>query len=83
MYASVGLFEVHETTRLFMARQLHILFGKYGLMHYVITFVKYKINNLMFMATTLCYIIDCPFEISTCLQRDVFWSHHAWSLLIC
>jgi hypothetical protein len=49
---------------------------KYGLMHYVITFAKYKINNLMFMATTLCYIIDCPFETSTCLGRCVFWSHH-------
>jgi hypothetical protein len=75
MHASVGLFEVHETTRFFMARQLHTLFEKYGLTHYVITFVKYKISNLMFMATTLCCIIDCPFETSTCLQRYVFWSH--------
>ncbi len=76
MHANVGLFEVHETTRLFMARQLHTLFEKYGLMHYVITFVKYKINNLIFMTTTLCYIIHCPFETLTCLGRYVFWSHH-------
>jgi hypothetical protein len=76
MRVNVGLFEVHETTRLSMARQLHSLFEKYGLMHYVIIFVKYKINNLMFMATTLCCIIDCRFETSTCLQRYVFWSHH-------
>jgi hypothetical protein len=33
MHVNVDLFEVHETTRFFMVRQLHILFEKYGLMH--------------------------------------------------
>ncbi len=54
MNATIGLFEVHETTKLSMA-----LFEKYDFMHYVITFVKDESNNLMSMATSLHSIIDC------------------------
>jgi hypothetical protein len=54
MHATIGLFEVHETTKLSMA-----LFERYDLMHYVITFVKGKGNNLMSMATSQHSIIDC------------------------
>jgi len=41
MHVTIGLFEVHETTWLSMAKQLHTLLEKYDLMHCVITFVKY------------------------------------------
>ncbi len=54
MHATIGLFEVHETTKLSMA-----LFEKYDLLHYVIAFVKYEGNNLMSMATSLHSIIEC------------------------
>ncbi len=55
----IGLFEVHETTRLSMAGQLRSLLEKHDLMHRMITFVKDEGNNLMSMATTLCSIVDC------------------------
>jgi hypothetical protein len=35
------------------------LFEKYDLMHHMITFVKDEGNNFMFMAPTLCSIVDC------------------------
>jgi hypothetical protein len=41
MHSTISLFEVHETTWLSMAKQLHTLFEKYDLMQCVITFVKY------------------------------------------
>jgi len=41
MHVIIGLFEVHETKWLSMAKQLRTLLKKYGLMHHVITFVKY------------------------------------------
>ncbi len=41
MHATIGLFEVHETTWLSMAKQLCTLLEKYDLMQCVITFVKY------------------------------------------
>jgi hypothetical protein len=60
----VGLFEVHETTRLSMATQLCSLFEKYDLMHQMIIFVKDEGINLMSMATTLCFVVDyCPLKL--------------------
>jgi len=41
MHATIGLFDVHETTWLSMAKQLCTLIEKYDLMHRVITFVKH------------------------------------------
>jgi hypothetical protein len=55
MHVTIGLFKVHETMKLFMAKQLCILFEKYDLMHHVIAFVKDESNNLTSMATTLCF----------------------------
>ncbi len=57
-HATIGLIEVHDTTWLSMASQLHSLLEKYDLMHCMITFVKDEDNNLMSMATTLCSIVD-------------------------
>jgi len=58
-HVTIGLFEVHETTRLSMASQLCSLLEKYDLMHHMITFVKDEGINLMSMATTLCFVVDC------------------------
>ncbi len=58
-HVTICLFEVHDTTRLSMAGQLHSLIEKYDLMHHMIAFVKDEGNNLMFMATTLHSIVDC------------------------
>jgi len=42
-----------------MASQLCSLLEKYDLMHHMITFVKDEGINLMSMATTLCFVVDC------------------------
>ncbi len=59
MHVTMGLFEVHETSKQSMAIQLQSLPEKYGLLHQVIAFVKDKGNNLIVMATTLQSIVDC------------------------
>jgi hypothetical protein len=47
-------------------------------MHHIITFVKDESNNLMFMATTLCHVVDCcPLKLqwvyeSTCFGHIMF-----------
>jgi hypothetical protein len=41
-----------------MASHLHSLLEKYDLMHHMIAFVKDEGNNFMYMATTLCSIVD-------------------------
>jgi hypothetical protein len=55
----VDLFEGDKTTWFFIVVQLHTSFEKSDLMHYVIAFVKDENSNLMFMATTLHFIVDC------------------------
>ncbi len=60
-HVSIGLFEVHETIGLSMVGKLHSLFEKYDLIHCMIIFVKDEGINLMFMATTMCSIIDCHY----------------------
>jgi hypothetical protein len=55
----IGLFEVHETIRLSMVVQLCSLLENYDLMHHMIKFVKDENINLMSMATTLCFIVEC------------------------
>ncbi len=63
-HVTIVLFEVHETTWLSMASQLHSLLENYDLMHHMIAFVKDEGNNLMFMVTTLCSIVDyCPLKL--------------------
>ncbi len=57
-HVTIGLFELHETIGLSMVVQLCSLLEKYELMHQMITFVKDEGSNLMFMATTLCSIVD-------------------------
>jgi len=58
MHATIGLFEVHETTWLSMANQLCTLLEKYDLMHCVIIFVKYQGSNLVSIVIALFSIID-------------------------
>jgi hypothetical protein len=45
MYVIVGLFEVHDTLRFSMVKQLEALFEKFDLMHCVVAFVKNESNN--------------------------------------
>lgn len=52
MYVIVGLFEVHDTMRFSMVKQLQALFEKFDLMNCVVAFVKNEGNNLTFMPTT-------------------------------
>jgi hypothetical protein len=52
MYVIVGLFEVHDTTRFSIVKQLQALFKKFDLMNCVVAFVKNEGNNLKFMVTT-------------------------------
>jgi hypothetical protein len=52
MYVIVGLFEVHNTMRFSMVKQLQALFEKFDLMNCVVAFVKNEGNNLTFMPTT-------------------------------
>ncbi len=59
MHVTMGLFEVHETSRQSMAIQLQSLLEQYGLLHQVIAFVKDEGSNLIVMATTLHLIVDC------------------------
>ncbi len=59
MHATIGLFEVNETTDSCMAQQLQYLLEKFGLIHQVLALVKNEGNNLAYMATTLCSIVDC------------------------
>jgi hypothetical protein len=54
MPVTIGLFKVHETMKLSMAKQLCILFEECNLMHHVIAFVKDENNNLTSMVPTLC-----------------------------
>jgi len=42
-----------------MVAQLCSLLEKYDLMHHMIKFVKNKGINLISMATTLCFVVDC------------------------
>jgi hypothetical protein len=57
--------------------QSHVL-EKYELMHRMVTFVKDEGSNLMFMATTLCSIVDChPLKLQrvyegTCFNHIMF-----------
>ncbi len=50
---TIGLFEVQKTRGNAMALQLQGLLEKFGLIHYVIAFVKDEGNNLGFMAMPL------------------------------
>jgi hypothetical protein len=59
MYVIVGLFEVHDTMRFSMVKQLQALFEKFDLMHCVVAFVKNESNNLTFMATTQHFVVYC------------------------
>jgi hypothetical protein len=55
MHVTIGLFKVHETMRLSMAKQWCFFNKKIQLKHHVIAFVKNESNNLTSMATTLCF----------------------------
>jgi hypothetical protein len=59
-HATDNLFEVHETTSgNAMTLQFQSLLENFGLIHWVIAFVKHEGNNLGTMATTLQLIINC------------------------
>jgi TRAP-type mannitol/chloroaromatic compound transport system permease large subunit len=59
MHVTVGLFKVNKTSGQNMVIQPKSLLSKFGLMHYVIAFVKDKVINLTTMASVLHSIIDC------------------------
>jgi hypothetical protein len=58
MHVTMGLFEIHVTLGQSMAIQLQALSENYGLLHWVITFVKYEGSNLIIMATAPQSIVD-------------------------
>jgi hypothetical protein len=53
MLIIMGLFEVNKMTNQSMATQLQYLFEKFGLLHRMITFVKYERINLANINFTL------------------------------
>ncbi len=71
MHVTVGLFEVHDTTRASMVGQLEFSFGKYDLTHHVIAFVKDEGNNLTSMTTTL-HSINQPLKLQKVYEGMCF-----------
>jgi hypothetical protein len=69
----VGLFEMNKTTRWFIDVQLQSLLEKFGLLHWVIVFLKDEGINMTTMKTTLHSIIDCEPNFQG-LQRCIFWA---------
>jgi hypothetical protein len=59
MHFTMGLFEVNETTEQSLVAQVRFLLKKFGMLHWVITFVKDEGTNLITMAIALHFIIDC------------------------
>ncbi len=57
-YVIIRLFEVRKTNGTAMVLQLQGLLEKFGLIHYVIAFVKVEGRNLGSMAMTLQFIVD-------------------------
>jgi hypothetical protein len=73
VHVIVGLFEVNKTTRRFIDVQFQSLLEKFGLLHWVIAFVKDEGTNMMIMKTTLHSIIDCEPDLQG-LRRCIFWA---------
>jgi hypothetical protein len=73
MHVIVGLFEVNKTTRQFIDVQLQSLLEKFGLLQWVIAFVKDEGTNMTTMKTTLHSIIDCEQDLQG-LRRYIFWA---------
>jgi hypothetical protein len=59
MYVTKRLFEINETTDLYMAWQLQSLLENFGLIHHVLIFVKGEGGNLVSMVATLCSVVNC------------------------
>ncbi len=73
MHVIVGLFEMHDTTWISMARQLQALLEKFDLMHRVVAFVKDGGNNLTSIATSLHSIVDCqPLKLQCVYKGSCF-----------
>jgi len=75
MHIIVSLFEMNETIQQSMAMQFESLFLKFALMHYVITYVKGKGNNLTSMVSMLCSIIDCELLNLSKVYIDTCFGH--------
>jgi hypothetical protein len=73
MHVIVELFEVNKTTRRFIDVQFQSLLEKFGLLHWVIAFVKNEGTNMTIMKTTLRSIIDCEPDRQG-LRRCIFWA---------
>jgi hypothetical protein len=58
MHITMGLFEMNETIKQSMATQLWYLLEKFGLLHWMIVFVKDEGTNLTIMRVVLHSIID-------------------------
>ncbi len=85
----VGLFEANKTIEESMVIQLWYLLKRFGLLHWIILFVKDKGINLTTMATILHSIIGCEhlkiFKVfkSTCFAHVMskwksFKVYHTW-----
>jgi len=71
MHATVGLFEVHDTTRVSMVGQLESSLGKYDLTHHVIAFAKDEGTNLTSMTITL-HFINQPLKLQKVYEGMCF-----------
>jgi hypothetical protein len=58
-HVNMGLFKVHETINSAMVLQLQVLLKNFGLIHYVLAFVKDEGNELGIMFLELWSIVDC------------------------
>lgn len=63
MYVTIRLFEINETTDLYMAQQFQLLLENFGLIHHVFVFVKDEGGNLVSMVATLCSFVNCELLI--------------------
>jgi hypothetical protein len=69
----VGLFEVNETIGQSMVVLLQVLLEKFGLLHWVIAFVKDESANFFTMVVVLHSIIDCePLKILKVYEGTYF-----------
>ncbi len=82
MHVIVGLFEVNKITRQFINVQLQSLLEKFGLLQWVIAFVKDEGIKMTTLKTTLHSIIDCEQDLQG-LRRCIFWACDVSGLLIC
>jgi len=74
MHITMGLFEMNETIKQSMATQHWYLLEKFGLLHWMIVFVKDEGINLTIMVVVLHSIINYePLKILKVYEGTCFW----------